>query len=401
MTKNPLVSIVIPTRSRAHLLDYAIRSALNQTYRNIEVIIQDNNSTDNTPEIVEKFLSDDRVKYYRSKKDLKMQLNWERAISYASGQIIVRLDDDCVFYNNFIKESLSDLTNNNADVVMYSMATLRLEKKITIQFPDKHTLYDLSSEEMLKLEFYSITESNSSIYKKEILELTKGDESIYTSTLPDRYINYRIMNKKLKHDIKVLFSPRIAGISRLDYRDTTTEDYIFSYEIYKGFPEKNEGLDDFNCLNNFQAHRALTIHKFFQTYKNDFLLKKFENFVSYSMLREYAIIGHLRGLKYEYKPSLMEFIKYFILTLYVVLRLLIRPFTRIDSRYSIFYSLSPIKRLFKILYLLLTRGYKKKVEISLKFGNEISESVVGGKTLQDLNLFLEINHNINSFIKKK
>ena len=48
----PLVSICIPTYNRANIIKKAIDSALSQTYKNIEVIVVDNASTDNTDEIV-------------------------------------------------------------------------------------------------------------------------------------------------------------------------------------------------------------------------------------------------------------------------------------------------------------------------------------------------------------
>ena len=65
--KFPLVSIGLPVFNGEKSLSQALETLLNQDYRNLEIIISDNGSTDRTPAICEEFLQKDaRVKYYRS-----------------------------------------------------------------------------------------------------------------------------------------------------------------------------------------------------------------------------------------------------------------------------------------------------------------------------------------------
>lgn len=59
-----MVSVVIPTYNRAHVLNRAIRSVLGQTYQHFEIIVVDDGSTDNTEQVV-KAIADDRVRYIR------------------------------------------------------------------------------------------------------------------------------------------------------------------------------------------------------------------------------------------------------------------------------------------------------------------------------------------------
>ena len=67
----PLVSIVLPTYNRAHLLGHAIRSVLAQTHRNLELIVVDDNSKDETPSVVRSF-DDARIRYVRNDPNLKL-----------------------------------------------------------------------------------------------------------------------------------------------------------------------------------------------------------------------------------------------------------------------------------------------------------------------------------------
>ena len=57
LNDNPLVSVVITSYNRANLIEVAIQSVLAQDYQNLEIIISDNCSTDNTYEVMEKYLS--------------------------------------------------------------------------------------------------------------------------------------------------------------------------------------------------------------------------------------------------------------------------------------------------------------------------------------------------------
>lgn len=95
MTKNPIISVIIPTYNRANLIDQAIQSVLNQTYQNFEVIIVDDGSTDYTKEVIRKFQErDKRVKYIRHEKNRGGSAARNTGIKAAKGEYIAFLDSD-------------------------------------------------------------------------------------------------------------------------------------------------------------------------------------------------------------------------------------------------------------------------------------------------------------------
>jgi glycosyltransferase involved in cell wall biosynthesis len=93
MTAIPLVSVVTATYNMAHYLGQAIQSVLAQTYANVELLIVDDGSTDNTREVVDAFLADSRVKYLTQENKGQAAAK-NRGILESSGEYVAFLDAD-------------------------------------------------------------------------------------------------------------------------------------------------------------------------------------------------------------------------------------------------------------------------------------------------------------------
>ena len=91
---NELVSIIMPSYNTAKYIEESIKSVLAQTYTNWELLIVDDCSTDNTDEIVQPFLSDERVKYLKNEKNSGAAISRNRALREAKGKWIAFLDSD-------------------------------------------------------------------------------------------------------------------------------------------------------------------------------------------------------------------------------------------------------------------------------------------------------------------
>ena len=93
ISERPLVTVYTITRNRADLLPRAMNSVLSQTYKNIEYIIIDSQSSDNTPEVVSSF-NDNRIRYVRLEANKTFGQCVNLAASMATGKYITELDDD-------------------------------------------------------------------------------------------------------------------------------------------------------------------------------------------------------------------------------------------------------------------------------------------------------------------
>lgn len=91
--KLPKVTIAIPTYNRVRYVKRAVQSALNQTYKNVEIIVSDNASPDNTVEEVGKF-KDERLVIIKQVKNLGLAGNFNTCLNKATGEYFILLSDD-------------------------------------------------------------------------------------------------------------------------------------------------------------------------------------------------------------------------------------------------------------------------------------------------------------------
>lgn len=99
MNQDILVSVVIPTYSRNTTLCKAIDSVINQTYKNLEIIVVDDNLADSewrqsTEKLMEQYKKDSRVRYLKNKKNLGGSGARNEGIKASKGDYIAFLDDD-------------------------------------------------------------------------------------------------------------------------------------------------------------------------------------------------------------------------------------------------------------------------------------------------------------------
>lgn len=95
--KSPLVSVIIPAYNQAEFLAETIQSVLNQTYRNFEIIVVNDASTDNTDEVMAQ-LKDQRLKYIVHEKNQRLSAARNTGINASKGEILFLLDADDLFH---------------------------------------------------------------------------------------------------------------------------------------------------------------------------------------------------------------------------------------------------------------------------------------------------------------
>lgn len=115
-----LVSIGIPTYNRAKgNLRNVIERALAQTYRNLEVIVSDNCSSDETPELV-RSIKDSRLRYIRQERNLGANGNFNYCLNQAKGEYFLLFHDDDMIDEDFVEACISELGPDQSVGVIFT-----------------------------------------------------------------------------------------------------------------------------------------------------------------------------------------------------------------------------------------------------------------------------------------
>ncbi|WP_051935770.1 glycosyltransferase family 2 protein [Salegentibacter sp. Hel_I_6] len=193
-----LVSIIIPTYNRAHLIGETLDSVIAQTYQNWECIVVDDGSADYTEELLEFYCGkDSRIQYHHRPQDRPKGANACRNYGFelSSGAYIQWFDDDDVMFKKLIQARLEFIDEKHYFIITTGyLVNESLNDRKTLKFDLKNELF----KGMILWKNQIIT--NSVLFKREFLsgvslfntQITRGQEAEFFSRLffklnPQRY----------------------------------------------------------------------------------------------------------------------------------------------------------------------------------------------------------------------
>lgn len=239
-----LVSVVVTTHNRCNLMKRAVNSIQNQTYANLEIIIVDDNSSDDTEKSVKALLSsDDRIRYIRIQKNESKGGNYARnkGIENSRGEYIAFLDDDDVWYPNKIKKQLECLKGNS------ELGAVSCEMRFVYDFGDKQ-FFDFSNTKLDErpLGFFvnSWLNTTSTIMARKDVLIDVGMFDLLMPALQECELSYRIC---LKYKVEIL-------------KEILVDYYIFpniSGQITSSLEKNQKALSRISCKYKDELNRLL------------------------------------------------------------------------------------------------------------------------------------------------
>jgi len=137
---NEKISILMSVYNSEKFVSNSIESLLNQTYKNIEILLIDDCSTDMTYEVCKSYLSDNRVRLFRNKQNIGLTKSLNILAKESTGLYLARQDADDVSELNRLEKQMKSILEKNADVCTtraYSENPYRLIPKYTSYLPKK------------------------------------------------------------------------------------------------------------------------------------------------------------------------------------------------------------------------------------------------------------------------
>lgn len=130
---NPLVSVIVPVYNVEQYLDECLNSIRQQTYKNLEIIVIEDCSTDDSLNILTKHLEDDRVKLIKHKKNSGLSAARNTGIDAAQGEFLIFVDSDDLVHVSLIELCVKYAIVNDADLITYDFKAFEDGIELSLQ----------------------------------------------------------------------------------------------------------------------------------------------------------------------------------------------------------------------------------------------------------------------------
>lgn len=244
MTATPFFSVLIPTRNRSTLVVDTVQSILNQTFGDYEIVISDNDESDATQRVIEKF-DDPRIRYFRV-NNLSMDQNWDYACQQAKGEFVTILPDKRVFRRMSLEYLARVIEKTQAKVVSWQVDTIddvepdqmffkknRLPWDNNFQWHETPQLIDTFLKTNHRKTLLILPRGLNSAYHRSVVEKhlqTPGNHVCYP-VMPDYTMSY----VQLAFVDRILHIPHALALSRISVGNGRSVRYQTDMTVRKNF----------------------------------------------------------------------------------------------------------------------------------------------------------------------
>ena len=225
MTK--LISVVVTCYNHENYIEQCLRSIFNQTYRNIELIVLDDGSTDSSSEVIQEVLKESPfVTIFESHENIGVVRTRNKGLNLLNGDYFLFVDSDDFLDDRYVEELYDCANNHQVDIVYCDL--YNFEKDETYLKAREFDLHNLLESNYI---------SNCSLVKKTILKGIYYDEKLSGKKLEDYDF---FLNLIINNGAKAVYQPNTKLNYRVFEKDSISkrDSVRYHYEIYLEVLEK-------------------------------------------------------------------------------------------------------------------------------------------------------------------
>jgi len=272
----PLISIIIPTFNRASLISDTLNSVLSQTYSNWECIIVDDDSNDDTEEIVNNYLSiDNRFQFYKRPLELLKGANSCRNYGYSksTGDYVKWFDSDDLLHSDCLKNQIESVLFHKKPIVFCEYHLFKEQSSFDTK--PQHSYKNVTNIFHDFIQGSLVLNTQIALFDRNVVNQIRFDESL--TRAQDLDFIFRILennqdNVFLQNEVLVQIRAHANSITGNFHRgnvealnsEIKVRKRIYDHVVDSSLSTTIKKKVLVNCLNSF---RALLINGFYDQYK--------------------------------------------------------------------------------------------------------------------------------------
>ena len=213
---NKKISVIVAVYNTEKYIEKCLRSLLNQTYQNLEIIVVDDGSTDNSKEVLKKYSHNDKIKLIYNKKNSGLSYSRNVGLENAMGDYIGYIDSDDYVDLDYYEKLMQAIIENKADIAICDMKIVDEETNTEVISKccnsDKFNVYNVVNNGLA-------ASACNKLFKKELIS------------------KYKFADGKVNEDIAVVI-PTIVEAKKISYANT------YYYYVQRGGSIQNSGFSD-------------------------------------------------------------------------------------------------------------------------------------------------------------
>ena len=321
MINKPKMSIVIPVYNAEKYIEQCLKSCINQTMKDIEIILVNDESTDNTLEILNRYSEKDKRIIVINQKNTGPGLARNRGLDIAKGEYVFFVDSDDFFEKNLCEETYNCAVKNNADAVLFNYKHYDTDGKTLLEkYNVKKDLYDKFNSNIIPNSFNDLETIKNAVFNVDCAAWKYILKKEFLIANNIRFPNIRPAGEDMPFTLEVKLSAKIFYLDkkpfyshRVNINDSVSKNPIPWDVIVKEYFTILKKYNKLDCLKQEYKKCCSRVLFCIQEDKREEFLNSLETFLNddlFSSIKNQIFMEDLkRSIKQELYYELKQDLK--------------------------------------------------------------------------------------------